>query len=82
MLLIKSGQVSTVKLFPIASKGVGRGKSVSSGSVVRVVVPIALLLGFTVVVARDAPDGVACDEVCVDVLGEALPVDIGGASSS
>lgn len=65
-----------VKLLPIASKGVGRGKLVSSGNKVTVVVPVALLLATFIVVA------VRAGIVEVGAGEDAFPVDIGGASSS
>lgn len=66
-----------MKLLPIASKGVGRAKSVSSDS--EVSVAVVLLVVFTVVaVGVGIVRVVSCDDVFV----EGLPVDIGGASSS
>lgn len=65
-----------VKLLPIASKGVGRGKLVSSGNKVTVVAPVALLLATFIVVA------VRAGIVEVGAGEDAFPVDIGGASSS
>ena len=70
------GQFLVVKLLPIASKGVGRGKLVSSGNKVTVVVPVALLLATFIVVA------VRAGIVEVGAGEDAFPVDIGGASSS
>ena len=77
MFLIKSGQLFVVKLLPIASKGVGRAKSASSDSEVAV----AVVLLFTVTVVAVLVGAVRVD-ACADVFVEALPVDIGGASSS
>ena len=70
-----------MKLLPIASNGVGRGTLASPGPLVMVASGLAVLFGlftFTVVaVRRDAVIVVSGDDVLV-----ALPVDIGGASSS
>lgn len=70
------GQFVVVKLLPIASKGVGSGKSVSSGNKVTIVVPVALLLATFIVVA------VRAGFVEVNAGGDSFSVDIGGASSA
>lgn len=65
-----------VKLLPIASKGVGSGKFVSSGNKATLVVPVALLLASFIVVA------VRAGIVEVGAGGDAFSDDTGAASSS